>query len=388
MLKDDPTGQGPVGFQPLFDSSIVEYQVSIVRNMGAEKIVFLSSTISGSLLQYVDSLNQQNIAAEIIRSGQELVAHASSDGQFIYLGDGILPDATIVERLSGTLGELIYVVGNADEYTDFERVDLTHRWLGIAVLKTSHLVDLADIPDDWDIGSALLRTSVQAQVHREIVTDEQMASGAIVLLKNEVAIEQFTERKLAAPSLRTGNIVDRFLVWPLARRSLRPLWRHRNVRRYINGAAVVSGVLASVTAFFQWPVPTLGLLFVGFLAGKQSAALQIFSPKTDKFPGLTGIFLILSQIALLILLAGLSTPATIIPNVVIFLALQLNISLVEHTKNRGRLRLFQPDFMMISLILLIGASFGQIFTGLYASLLWTAAYLVADRLLFRSKAEK
>ena len=174
LAKDDLDGNGPIALLPLFGGSLLDLQIGAAQRFGCEKYIFLCPVTHGALLQKIDAMKQQGLDAEYVRSPSDLVQYASDQDHIVYIADGILPNAEIVEQLSGAPQELLFTVLHADEYQEFERIDLNQRWLGIVSLKTSRLSAMIDIPDDWEVGSALLRTAVQADCPRAIISDRRM----------------------------------------------------------------------------------------------------------------------------------------------------------------------------------------------------------------------
>lgn len=375
LLDEGRDGGGPSGLQSIFDGSVLNQQVQFVRDLGAETILLISAAIPGTLMQKVDAFRQQDIDVEVMRNGADLAKYASEEGQFLFLGDGVLPGNEVRDALSNDDLESIFVVDNADEYSDYERVDLTHRWLGVAALKASRLQELEAIPEDWDVGSAMLRTAVQSECQRQVMTDDQMAGGAVYALRNSDAISEYVQHKLHDHDRPRGNFLERFVTWPLARIGVRTLGAMKNAGQYLGAATSILGVFACITAWFAWPVPTLVLLIIAQLVRKQRDAFDIFSTEVDRHQSFSGVAVAIWSAALLILTVKISAPAVLIPNLVILAGLLLNIMASNKYNQNNKVEMFRPDFMLVLLLALTGGFFGQVFTGLYAGFLVTALYL-------------
>lgn len=375
LLDDGRDGSGPSGLQSIFDGSVLNQQVQFVRELGAESILLISAAIPGALMQRVDAFRQQGIDIEVLRNGADLAKYASQEGRFLFLGDGVLPGSDVQDALSGDERERIFVVDNADQYSDYERVDLTHRWLGVAALNASRLQELEAIPEDWDVGSAMLRTAVQSGCPRDIMTDDQMGRGAVYALRDSDAISKYVHAKLYDHDRLRGNFLERFVTWPLARIGVRTLGAMKNAGQYLSAATSVLGIFACITAWFAWPVPTLVLLIIAQFVRKQRDAFDIFSTDVDRHQSFRGVAIAIWSAALLILTTKISAPTVLIPNMVIMAGLLLNILAASKYNKNNKIEMFRPDFLFILLLALTGGFFGQVFTGFYAGLLITAVYL-------------
>ncbi|MEO9469071.1 hypothetical protein [Parasphingorhabdus sp.] len=386
LLDDGQDNSGPPGLQNIFDGSVLEQQVQFVRELGAETILLISAAIPGALMQRVDAFRQQDIDVKILRNGADLAKYGSEEGQFLFLGDGVLPGNEVRNALCGDGPESVFVVDNAEQYSDYERVDLTHRWLGVAVLDTSRLQELEAIPEDWDVGSALLRTAVQSGCQREVMTDDQIESGAIYALRNSDAISEYVQHKLHDHDRLRGNFLERFVTWPLARIGVRTLGAMKNAGQYLGVATTILGVFACVTAWFAWPVPTLVLLIIAQLVRKQREAFDIFSTDVDRHQSFSSVAVSIWSAALLILTVKISIPTVVIPNAVIMAGLLLNILAANKLSNNNKLEMFRPDLMLVLLLALTGGFFGQVFTGFYAGFLISALYLGLDTYFAKPKS--
>jgi len=348
LSKDDPEGSGPIGLLPLFDQNVVDRQVRMAIRMGAEKIIFLCPTMPGAILQYIDRLKQEMVDAEIVRSARELVQYSSNDNQLLVLSDGILLSPQLEKSLTDQSDELLYVVANAEIFEDFERIDLNQRWVGLAYLQASRLSMMIDIPDDWNVGSALLRIAVQSECQRQIISDSEMVAGAVIHLENGSEAEEYTKRKLTEPDLAKGGICERYLLWPLTRRILPRLWQTPNAPLYLRTGALVTTICAASSAYLQQPILALAFLLVAGLAGTIRRQMNVFSNTSFRYfseipvrPNIldaaTDIF---KKAALLILIAYASTPTTIVPNLLVLTLIWGQGFIVQMLPDPPCLRLF------------------------------------------------
>ncbi|MEH6756533.1 MAG: hypothetical protein V7676_03360 [Parasphingorhabdus sp.] len=344
--------------------------------MGAEKIIFLCPTMHGALLQYIDILKGQGIDAEIVRNAGDLGQYVSQDDDMVFLGDGIIPWQSLEKHLSEQSGELVYVVTNANLYENFERIDLSQRWLGIALLKAMRLEEIAEIPDDWDIGSALLRTAVQSECYRELVSDEDMRADAVPQLLDAEASVTYAKRQLDKVEIPKQNFLDRFLVWPLMRRAIPSLWKAHEGKRYIGLAGMACAVIAAGLSLIVSPAISFGFLFLGALCIALHNRIAIFSVNDGKRDLTSLSFYGVAAIVLIFTVFQEGSRSTIFADIAILFLFVGNFWMVIRASNNSKLNLIRPDILLVLLILLIASAAGFFSIGLYISALLCMAYLI------------
>lgn len=388
LAKDDLDGHGPIALLPLFAGTLLDLQINAAQRFGCEKFIFLCPVTHGALLQKIDAMKQQGLDAEYVRSPSELVQYASDEDHIIYMADGILPNAEIVDQLSGVPQELLFTVLHAEEYQEFERIDLNQRWLGIVSLNASRLVAMIDIPDEWEIGSALLRTAVQADCPRAIISDRRMGSGAISHIQSEISAAQFTRRKLKEMPVEKDNFLNRFLLRPLIKRSLPRLWRKRAAPQYLQICSLAAGITGILTAGFGESVAALTLFFIGSIAQFTRTSMVQFDNvvKGRDWTELALDGLVATGVAILLLQA--SDAMALAPNLVILILLLAHLLLLRGEPGAIRLALTKPDMRLVLLILLLASIFGPITYGIYAAALYSGLSLVLDRYLTKKFDEK
>jgi len=384
LSKDDPEGGGPIGLLPLFDSMLVDRQVKIATRLGAERIVFLCPTIPGAILQYIDQLKQRDIDAEIVRTARELVQYSSEDNELLVIGDGILLSPEIENRLLGQSGEVIYVVDNDDVFEDFERIDLNQRWVGLAQLKASRLSLMIDVPDDWNVGSALLRIAVQSECRRDKITNPEMVAGAIMHLENSSEAAEYTNRKLKQSDIAKGGLLEKFALWPITRRLLPKLWKWENSRLYLKAGGLLITAIAVIVAYFEYSVVSLSFLLIAVILGIIDRDMDVFSdvsrwyysyvPKRINI--LSSLSDILLKVTLALLVTNFSEASQLVPNLVILVTLWLVELARQVIPEPGKFGMVQSGELLQIMVLLILTPFGYFLAGIYAITLWSVGYLV------------
>lgn len=387
LAKDDLDGTGPIALLPLFAGTLLDLQIQAAQRFGCEKFIFLCPVTHGALLQKIDEMKQQGLDAEYVRSPSDLVQYASDQDHIVYIADGIIPNDEIVGQLSGAPQELLFTVLHAEEYQEFERIDLNQRWLGIVSLNAARLVAMIDIPDEWEIGSALLRTAVQADCPRAIISDRRMGSGAISHIQSEISAAQYTRRKLREMPGEKDNFLNRFLLRPLIKRSLPRLWTRKTAPQYLQIFSLAAGLAGIATAAFGYSIPALGLLFFGSVAQFARTSMVQFDSvvKIRDWTAMALDVIVASGVGILLLQA--SDAITIMPNLVIFALLLAHLLLLRAAPGNIRFALIRPDLRLVLLILLVTSIFGPISYGIYAAALYSGLSLLLDR-YFAKKSPK
>ncbi len=380
LSKDLPDNSGPIGLLPLFDGHVIDQQIQSVVNAGANKIILVSPTMNNMVLQYVDRLQGQGIDIEIVRSGHDLVQFVAPENELIYLNDGILPDRSTIEKLSSFQGEIIFVTPESPQATEFERIDRNDRWLGVAKLKTSRLSEFIDLPEDWDVGSALLRGAVQSGCIREVVTESNLSDGAVSVLTDDTDISKFSKKCLQYVGGNRRNILEKTLVWPFTKTLLPRLWKAPSARNYLGWAAPAAGILAGCLILLKLPVvAAIALLILGMLIVYIYGKIGVFSNFNK---GIDGVF-VATLIISIIVIAGItiqqSIPVSMPANLVIFALVIGTTWLIHRNTVETKWDLTKPD-IGLSLVILFGFSiFGSFTLGIYVIALLGMAYLLISQ---------
>ena len=381
LAKNDLDGQGPIALLPLFAGTLLDLQIQAAQRFGCEKFIFHCPVTHGALLQKIDEMKQQGLDAEYVRSPSDLVQYASDQDHIVYIADGIIPNEEIVGQLGGAPQELLFTVLHAEEYQEFERIDLNQRWLGIVSLNAARLVAMIDIPDEWEIGSALLRTAVQADCPRAIISDRRMGSGAISHIQSEVSAAQYTRRKLREMPGEKDNFLNRALLRPLIKHSLPRLWTRKAAPQYLQIFSLAAGLAGVGMAAFGYSIASLGLLFFGSVAQFARTSMVQFDSvvKIRDWAAMALDVIVASAVGILLLQA--SDAVTLTPNLVIFALLLVHLLLLRAAPGNIRFALIRPDLRLVLLVLLGASIFGSISYGVYAAALYSGLSLILDRYL-------
>lgn len=381
LSKDTPDDWGPIGLLPLFDGLLVDQQIQSVRRIGVEKIILISPTMKSEVLQYADMLQSRGVDIEIVRSGHDLIQFAAPENEIIFVGDGILPGADLLNTLIKSSDELILVTPESAQVAHFERIDRNARWLGIAKLDATRLSGFIDLPEDWDVGSALLRGAVQSECLRETIEEPDLLNSSISNLTNEVDVLDYSQRHLRDGKKRSGNFLQKFIGWPLTRAILPRLWKMPNAYEFTGWFALFSGALASGLTLLNLPIliPII-LLMISAASLYIRKNIRLFSGFSEHSNIPTMATYSAAIVTLILLIIQTSIPVSLSANLVIFILGLGLVRLVQANDKLSKWDWIKPDIGLLLTIILTGAIFGSFVTGIYASALLSMAYLLLKQL--------
>jgi hypothetical protein len=158
------------------------HQLQHLHAVGARKILLSVETVPGSLVAIIDKLSLRGIDARIVRSPAEIIAEVSEQAHFLVAKAELWFDPSIVEMVASSNRTLIATVEENAENSQFERIDLNRRWAGIGLFDSAALQSFHDIPDDWDMGSSLLRQALQQQPILHLIRQADVQAGCVVHL--------------------------------------------------------------------------------------------------------------------------------------------------------------------------------------------------------------
>ncbi len=250
----------PAGLPKIFGRPLLFHQIKQLERLGVTDIVVAVDTVPAELPQLVDRLSNAACKVRLMRQTSEPSDIPEFAGDFllvaseIWVGDGLLTEALEWERNS------IAILPEEPANLRFERIDLSRRWAGLAVLDRAAMAHIAKMPEGWSLGSFLLRHALQTGAGEVAIEQSQITGGAL--------------RKISGPddlADAAGNMVIQgdeagaieAALGGVSRGLIYPLTRHP----WLVAAAIWSPLLLSlVTAAFAYFGYTgsalLALLFV------------------------------------------------------------------------------------------------------------------------------
>ena len=180
---------------PLAGRTLIEYQARCAAVVGAAPIIVLVERIPADLNEAFERLRGEGIAVLAVTDGSEAASRFEAGALILQLADGLAPDVPLLTRLAEFAQPAVAVVPDDQAHQDFERIDATSRWAGVALVEGHVLGATAAMLGDWDLQSTLLRRTVQAGARR--VAAQDTGSG-VLLARSADDLADFERRLLVS----------------------------------------------------------------------------------------------------------------------------------------------------------------------------------------------
>ena len=263
-------------------STLIEHQARQLVAAGASQLIVVASGLPPELLGALSRIGRKNVAVDAVRSAGEAAEKLHPLARVLVLADGLVATDEAVRVLSREGGDALLVVPSEPIASEFERVGGMMAWAGVARVQPQRLVEVAQLPRDYDMQSALIRVAEQAGATHVSLAGEQLRQGH-GFARTERQLEERGRRVLAAFFAGRRNWFERWIVAPVAGLTL-PLLVERGVSAtmlgigmgmaaFLSAAALVSGHSAAgaLTAFSATLAAVIGTALAG-LRGEARAA--------------------------------------------------------------------------------------------------------------------
>lgn len=360
---------------PFGGMTLLEYQIRLLAGAGAEHVLVAVGKMTPALLAAVNRAGRRELSVEIVRSAEEAAEKMQADARVLVMADGLVTTDPVMDRMGHDGPEALLVTDDADSPAAIERLDMRDCWAGVARISVGQLGQIAQMPEDYDFQSALLRVAAQSGAEHVPLTANWLRSGHAV----EHSAEGMAARNtgvLAALTERRIGWADRWVFTRIARMAL-PELVARNFPGW--GLLVAGGVLAllSFTAIgYDWEGAGLIVSLLSAAALATGGAMAALRGEERRARGI--------ECALLVLFGGVvlgcgwmerarldtTTPPAL---AVVALAAQL---LVERAPSRHRRWWASPSahLLLLTPFALAGlAQFGLTAVALYAFVTLAAA---------------
>ena len=207
--QEDDAG-GLRALLPLAGRTLLEYQARCLAAAGAAPLIVLVERVPVALNEAFERLRGEGIAVVAVSEGSEAASRFEAGSQLIMLADGIAPDMEDLGRLLEEGDSAILTVPDDENHADFERIDGTHRWAGLAKVDAAMLGATAAMLGDWDLQSTLLRRAVQSGA-RLLPSTAEEGRGPF-LASGEQAMAGYERRLLVASRTAREDAVSRYLL--------------------------------------------------------------------------------------------------------------------------------------------------------------------------------
>ncbi|MES2988942.1 MAG: hypothetical protein V4808_13635 [Pseudomonadota bacterium] len=252
---------------PFGGMTLLEYQVRLLVGAGAEKVLIAVGKMTPPLLTAVNRATKKHPMVEVVRSAEEAAEKFDHGSRVLVLADGLVTTDPVMDRMAAEGGEALLVTDDADSPAAIERLDMRDSWAGIARISVAQLGQIAQMPEDYDFQSALLRIASQSSAEHVPITASWLRSGHSV----ERSAEGLAARNtgvLAALTERRVDWADRWVFTRVARAVL-PELVGRNVGGWV---LMVAGGALSLLSLMAIGMDWEGVGLVGSLTAAATLA--------------------------------------------------------------------------------------------------------------------
>ena len=207
--QEDDAG-GLRALLPLAGRTLVEYQARCLAAAGAAPLVVLVERVPPALNEAFERLRAEGISVIAVSDGSEAASRFEAGSDLILLADGVAPDMGDLERLLEDSGSAIVTVPDDEAHSNFERIDSSHRWAGLARVDANMVGATAAMLGDWDLQSTLLRRAIQSG-SRLMKSSEGDGRGPF-LASDEEAMAGYERRLLVASRTAREDAVSRYVL--------------------------------------------------------------------------------------------------------------------------------------------------------------------------------
>lgn len=208
--QEDDSG-GLTALLPLAGRTLIEYQVRCASAAGASPIIVLVERIPQALNQAFERLRQEGLNVVPVSDGSEAAARFEASEMILVVGDGIAPSLELLSPLEHDHEALVLTVPDDEAHEDFERIDSTSRWSGVALVEGRLLGATAAMLGDWDLPSTLLRRSIQAGARLNPVP----AGNEPLLARSPGALDRFERSLVAGSRTARTDLASRYVLPPI-----------------------------------------------------------------------------------------------------------------------------------------------------------------------------
>ena len=261
---------------PLAGRTVVERQARLAAAAGASPVVVLVERMPPVLTAALDRLRRDRVPVEVARGIREAAIAVGGADRLLLIGDGAVADRGQLGRIVQAPDAAVLTVPDSGHGELYERIDGATRWAGIAIVDGALLGETAEMIEDWDAQSTLLRRAIQAGA-RHLAAD-----GPIAILDAPGEVSVLERRILASVRERRGGWASRLLA-PVEN-ALTALLMSGPI-----GASLVGGLAVALTAggagAFAWGWLRTGLALVLVATALDGAATRLARLRMQDDPG-------------------------------------------------------------------------------------------------------
>ena len=260
LHDDSPGPDGPGAYLPIAGVPMVERLVRRLSDAGIEQLIVLSDAPSRELKRILADFQGGGRSATVLSKASDMHDYIRADSPVLLIENGVLPSPALLDEMTHRTRPIIYTRSVASSDDRHERIDLNDRWAGLAVVEGSLAHGFDDLPDGWNIASALLRRAVQKSVAREplaISPGSDQRADLVRTLDDARTIEKRLTDALHTQKASSAGGVLRWLGAKLSATVLPRIWAGSFTARQLGIALVIAAAMTMLFSVFSWIVPAL-----------------------------------------------------------------------------------------------------------------------------------
>ena len=347
-------GEVALPLTPMFGRPMIHHMIKALQRVGINQFCVGVDTVPGALLTYRDEVAKEGLELRFVREPSAMAPLLAADMRALVLRGDTIWDVKLIDRAMRHNGPLIATVEERSENQMFERIDLNSRWAGMAILDRNSFAALTQLPEGWDMASALLRQALQDDVTLWPLKQSEIQDGHVRRLESTGDLTAAQSLLMALPDNGPMTLESKLFSTGLAR-FVPAIWSvpsGRSLAEYsFPGLAFVTALLAISGFSLGASVVAIGAVLASLIRNVVRSA-EYRSAQSD-WVGMAGwAFLVASVITVL----KLTDPSLFEAG---FLTLTLaGLSLVSANQNSGaNYRLLSP--LVVALGLMLGTFAGS-----------------------------
>lgn len=236
---------------PFGGLTLIEYQARVLVSLGASQIIVVVQRLTPELLGALARIGRRGVSVDAVRGAGEAVAKLHPLARVLMLADGLVTTSAAIGPLATEGGDALLTLDAAQAPRGLERLGGTAVWAGAARLQPARLAEVAAMPRDYDMQSALVRVAAQTRAQQLMLPPGDAASGHGIE-RSAAALDARGREVMAATLARRSGWFDRWIVAPLARPLLGEMMRRALPTPVLAGLAAVLGIAGLAALQQEW----------------------------------------------------------------------------------------------------------------------------------------
>ena len=263
---------------PFAGMTVIEYQARLLIEAGASQIVVAVTRLPPELLGAIARIRRRGVAVDTVRNASEAAACFHPLSHLLVLADGLVTTAAVLGPLACEPGDALLVLPERDAGPGYELIGGGDAWAGVARVDGRRLAEVAAMPRDYDVQSALLHVTAQAGAVRLVLPDDERRAGHGIERRRE-SLDARSRAVVGATLAARSGWFNRWIVRPLARAALPAL-----MRRHVPTSALAAGsaVLGGAAALGLWFGQSAGGLLLALCAVALASVATSFAWLRDE----------------------------------------------------------------------------------------------------------